>query len=46
MQDINKSFGGVIDLCAYDFFDFFSESFDYCKSIFQDFTNSLFSQNP
>ena len=23
MQDINKSFGGVIDLCVYDFCEFF-----------------------
>ena len=27
MQDINKSFGGVIDLCVSDFWEFFSEFF-------------------
>ena len=37
MQDINKSFGGVIDLCVYNFYDFFSDFFKHSKGIFQIF---------
>ena len=38
MQDINKSFGGVIDLCVCDFCEFFSDIFEHSEGIFQYFT--------
>ena len=37
MQDINKLFGGVIDLCVYDFCEFFTDFL----STFQYFTFKL-----
>ena len=45
VQDINKSFGGVIDLCVYDFCECFQNFASNARAFFQDFTNSLFSQN-